>query len=63
MDTIVMNSEKRKISDTHIRLLHLLDKWSEVKKFVLLSTLSIYYEGKIIKKSCKSYKFKISAPT
>ena len=60
-----MNSENSKISDPHRLLLNILDKINLKRgdKYVALSNLSIYYKWKNIKKSYKSHKFKISAPT
>ena len=57
-----MNSENSKISDPHILLLNLSDKINlkGSDKYVALSNLSIYYTWKIIKKSYKNNKFKIS---
>ena len=52
MDTIFMNSENRKTSDSH-RLLH---------KYVALSTFSTYNKWKNIKMSYYNTKFKILAP-
>ena len=45
MDTIFMNSEKRKTSDPHRLLLNLSDKINLKRsdKYVALSNLSIYY--------------------
>ena len=65
MDTIFMNFENSKASDTHRLLLYLSDKINlkESDKHVVLSNRSIYYTWKNIKKSYKSNKFKRSAPT
>ena len=65
MDTIFMNSENRKTSDLLRLLLNLSDKINLKRsdKYVALSSLSIYYAWKNIKKSYKSNEFKISAPT
>ena len=65
MDTIFINSENSKTSDTHRLLFNLLDKINLKRsdKYVALSNLSIYYTWKNIKKSYKNNKFKISAPT
>ena len=64
MDTIFMNSENSKTSDSPRPLLYLSDKINlkRTDKYVVLSNLSIYYTWKFIKKSYKSNKFKISAP-
>ena len=65
MNTIFMNSENDKISDSHRLLLNLTDKTDlrRKDKCIALSNLSIYYTWKNIKKSYKNNKFKISAPT
>ena len=65
MDNIFMNSRNSKTSDPHRLLLNLSDKikLKRSNKYVTLSNLSIYYIWKNIKKSQKSNKFKISAPT
>ena len=60
-----MNSEDSKTSDPHRLLLSLSNK-TDLKrsdKYVALSNLTIYYTWKNIKKSYKSNKLKISAPT
>ena len=52
MDTIFMNSENSKISDTHRLLQNFTDKrnlWRS-DNYVALSNLSIYYTWKDIKK-------------
>ena len=61
MDTIFMNSQNTKTSDSHRILLSLSDNidLKRSNKFVLAYTI----HGKIWKKSCKNNKFKISAPT
>ena len=48
-----MNSKNSKISDPHILLLNLSDKINlkEGDKYVALSSLSMYYTWKCIKKS------------
>ena len=63
-DTIFMNSENSKTSDSQKLLLNLTDKINSKRsdKYVALSNLSIYYTWKNIKKSHKNNKFKISAP-
>ena len=60
-----MNSENRKTSDLLRILLNLSDKINLKRsdKYVALSSLSIYYAWKNIKKSYKNNEFKISAPT
>ena len=65
MDTIFMNSENSKTTDTHRLLLKLTDKINLKRTdiYVTLSNLSIYNTWKNIKKSYKNNKFKISAPT
>ena len=65
MDTISMNSENSKASDSHKLLLNLSDKidLKSSDKYVALSNLSIYYTWQNIEKSCKNNKFKISALT
>ena len=65
MDTIFMNSEDSKTSNTHRLLLDLSDKidLKRSDKYVALSNLSIYYTWKNIKKSYKNNKFEISAVT
>ena len=52
-------------SDPHRLLLNLTDKLNlkRIDKYVALSNLSIYYIWKNVKKSGKSNKLKISAPT
>ena len=48
MNTIFMNSENSKTSDLHSLLLNLSDKINLIRrdKYVALSNLSIYYNGK-----------------
>ena len=60
-----MNSENRKTSDLLRLLLNLSDKINLKRsdKYVALSSLSIYYAWKNIKKSYKNNEFKISVPT
>ena len=60
-----MNSEHSITSDPHRLLLSLSDKINlkSKYKYVALSSLSIYYTWKNIKKSYKNNKFKISAMT
>ena len=65
MDTIFMNSENSKTSESPRLLLNLADKiklkWSD--KYVALSNVSMHCTCKNIKKSYKNNKFKIPAPT
>ena len=65
MDTIFMNSENSKTSDLLRLLLNLPDKTNLKRsdKYFALSSLSIYYTWKNIKKSYKNNEFEISAPT
>ena len=60
-----MNSENSKTSDPHRLLLNLTDEIDLRRKdeYIALSNLGIYYTWKNIKKSYKTNKFKISAPT
>ena len=64
MDTIVMDSEKRRTSKYHVLVLKVTNKLDlrRSKKTVALSNLSIYYTWKNIKSSYNNNKFKISAP-
>ena len=65
MDTIFMNSENSKTSESHILKLKLTDKLNLRldKKVIALSNFSIYYTRNNIKSSYNNNKFKISAPT
>ena len=65
MDTIFMNSENRKSSETHVLKLNFTDKLDlrRSEESIALSNLSIYYTRKNIKSSYNNNKFKISAPT
>ena len=65
MNTIFINSENRELSDPRRLLLNLTDKIDLRRrdKYIALSNLSIQYRWKNIKKSYRSNKFKISAPT
>ena len=57
MDTIFMNSKNSKTFDPDIQLLNLTDKIDLRKyKYIALSSLSIYYTWKNIKKSYKNNK-------
>ena len=60
-----MNSKNNGIFNLCTLLLNLLDKTNLKRsdKYVALSNLSIYYIWKIIKKSYKNNRFKISART
>ena len=60
MDTIFMNSENSKTSDPQRILLTLTDKINlqRSNKYVALSNLSIYYNGKTYKKVIKDNAFK-----
>ena len=60
-----MNSENSKTSDLLRLLLNLPDKTNLKRsdKYFALSSLSIYYTWKNIKKSYKNNEFEISAPT
>ena len=65
MNTIFMNSENSKTSESHRLLLNLTDKIDlrRKDKYIALSNLSIYYTWKNIKRSYKNNIFKMSAPT
>ena len=65
VNTIFMNFKNSKTSDPHRLLLNLTDKIDLRRKdeYIALSNFSFYYIWKNIKKTCKSNKFKISAPT
>ena len=65
MDTIFMNSKNSETSDPHKLLLNLTGKINLKKsdKYIALSNFSVYYTWKIIRKSYKNNKFKISTPT
>ena len=65
MNTIFINSENRELSDPRRLLLNLTDKIDLRRrdKYIALSNLSIQYRWKNIKKSYRSTKFKIPAPT
>ena len=71
MDTIFMNFENSKTSDTshsktpHRLLVNLSDKTDLKKsdKYVALSNLSRHFKWTNMKKSYKNNKFKVSAPT
>ena len=59
-----MNSGSSRTSDPNRLLLNLSDhiNFKRSDKYFVLSSLSIYYTSKNIKKSCENNKFKISAP-
>ena len=65
MDARFINFENGKTTDPHRMLLNLTDKINLKRsdKYVALSSLSIYYTWRNIKKSYRNKKFKISAPT
>ena len=65
MDTIFMNSENSKTSESHLLKLKLTDQLDLRldKKVIALSNLSIYYTWNNIKSLYNKNKFKISAPT
>ena len=65
MDTIFMNSENIKTSDTHRLLLNLWDKTNLKRndKYVDLSNLSICNTWENVKKPNKNTRFQISSPT
>ena len=65
MNTIFMNSENSKTSESHRLLLNLTDKIDlrRKDKYIALSNLSIYYAWKNVKRSYKNNIFKMSAPT
>ena len=65
MDTIFINSENSKNSESHVLILKLTNKLDLRigKKVIVLSNLSIYYTWKNIQTSYNNNKFKISAPT
>ena len=65
METIFMNTENSKTSETHRFKLNLTDKLNlkVPKKNMVLDNFSIYYTWKIIKSEHNDNKFKISAAT
>ena len=65
MDTIFMNSENSKNSESDVLVLKLTNKLDLRidKKIIALSNLSIYYTWKNIKSSYNNNKFETSAPT
>ena len=62
MNTIFMNSDIGKTSDSHRLLLKKIEL-KRSRKDVALSNLSIYYTWKNIIKSYKNNKFKLPGPT
>ena len=64
MDTLFMNSENSKTSEPYVLILHLTDRIDlrRGEKSIALSSLSIYYTCKNIKRSYNNNIF-ISAPT
>ena len=65
METIFMNTENSKTSETHRFKLHLTEKLNlkDPKISMALSNLSIYYTWKNIRSEYNNNKFKTSAPT
>ena len=65
MDTIFMNSENSKHSESHVLMLKFTNKLDLRigENTIALSILRIYYTWKNIKNSCNNNKFKISEPT
>ena len=65
MDTIFMNSEKKKNSESPVLILKLTNTLDLRlgEKVIALSNLSIYYTWKNTKSSYNNNKAKISAPT
>ena len=65
MDTIFMNSENSKTSESYVSILKLTDKLDlrRGEKTIALANLSIYYPWKNIKSSYNNNEFKISVPT
>ena len=61
MGTIFMNSENSKTSEPHVLMVKLTDKLDlrVGEKSIALSSLSIYYTWKNIKRSYNNNKFKI----
>ena len=64
METIFMNTENSKTSESHRFVLDLTEKLNlkDPKKNMVLANLNIYYTWKNIKSECNNNKFKISAP-
>ena len=65
MDTIFMNSENSKNSESHVLILRVTNKLDLRigEKVIALSNISIYYTWKNIQSSYNNNKFKTSAPT
>ena len=65
METIFMNTENSKTSDSPRFKLDLTDKLNskDPKKNMALANLSVYYTWENIKSKYNNNKFKISAPT
>ena len=65
MDTIFMNSENNKTSESQVLILKLTDRLDlrRGEKILALSNLSIYYTWKNTKSSYNNNKFKKSAST
>ena len=65
METVFMNTENSKMSESHRFKLDFTDKLNlkDPKKNMALANLSIYYTWKNIKSEYNNNKFKISAPT
>ena len=65
MDSIFMNSENSKSSESHVLKLKLTDKLDLRldKKVAAISNLTIYYKWKNIKDTYDNNKYKVSAPT
>ena len=64
MNTISMNSESSKTSNSHVLILKFTKKIDLTigEMFIALSNFSIYYKWRNIKNSYNNNKFKISAP-
>ena len=65
MNTLSMNSENIKNSESHVLILKLNGKLDlrRGEKSIALSNLSIYYTWKNINSACNKNEFKISTPT
>ena len=64
MNTIFMNSENSKTSNSHVLILKLTNKLGLriAEKVIALSNLSIYYTWRNIKTTYNNNKFKMSTP-
>ena len=64
MNTIFMNSENSKTSNSHVLILNLTNKLDLriAEKVIALSNLSIYYTWRNIKTTYNNNKFKMSTP-